>query len=244
MYAVHSLVDFTWFVPGVTVLAVLCAGWLAGRGPWRAAAATSSEADPAPSATPTAPAGPTLRARMRDGAQDRTRLAGAIAVAVIALAAAWATWQPERSFHAGNEALALLDAGKTDQARQKAIRARELNPLSIEPLFDRSAVELRANRKVQARTALEQAVRLQPSNPTPWIRLAEFELLVAGNPRVALDILGPALYLDPRSTSGVSLFLDAKRRVAADPTRPRSTDSTIAPPGPTATPVAPVAPTP
>ena len=32
-YAVSSLIDWTWFIPGVTVPALVCAGWLAGRGP-------------------------------------------------------------------------------------------------------------------------------------------------------------------------------------------------------------------
>ena len=33
VFGVHSFVDWTWFVPGNAVLALLCAGWLAGRGP-------------------------------------------------------------------------------------------------------------------------------------------------------------------------------------------------------------------
>ena len=35
VFGVHSFVDWTWFVPGNAVLALLCAGWLAGRGPDR-----------------------------------------------------------------------------------------------------------------------------------------------------------------------------------------------------------------
>jgi hypothetical protein len=33
VFGVHSFVDWTWFVPGNAVLALLCAGWLVGRGP-------------------------------------------------------------------------------------------------------------------------------------------------------------------------------------------------------------------
>jgi hypothetical protein len=60
-------------------------------------------------------------------------------------------------------------------------------------------------------------VRLQPSNAIPWIRLAEYQLLVAGDARTALNLLGPALYLDARSTTAVSLFLEAKRRAGGQP---------------------------
>ena len=33
VFGVHSLVDWTWYVPGDAFVALLCAGWLAGRGP-------------------------------------------------------------------------------------------------------------------------------------------------------------------------------------------------------------------
>ena len=32
-FGVHSFVDWTWYVPGVACAALLCAGWVAGRGP-------------------------------------------------------------------------------------------------------------------------------------------------------------------------------------------------------------------
>ena len=36
IFGLHSLIDWTWFIPGTAVLALVCAGWLAGRGPARA----------------------------------------------------------------------------------------------------------------------------------------------------------------------------------------------------------------
>jgi tetratricopeptide (TPR) repeat protein len=33
VFGVHSTIDWTWFVPGDACVALLCAGWLAGRGP-------------------------------------------------------------------------------------------------------------------------------------------------------------------------------------------------------------------
>ena len=32
-FGIHSTIDWTWFFPGVTIPALVCAGWLAGRGP-------------------------------------------------------------------------------------------------------------------------------------------------------------------------------------------------------------------
>jgi hypothetical protein len=37
-FGIHSFVDWTWYVPGVACAALLCAGWLAGRGPLAAGA--------------------------------------------------------------------------------------------------------------------------------------------------------------------------------------------------------------
>jgi O-antigen ligase/Flp pilus assembly protein TadD len=36
VFGVHSLVDWTWYVPATAVIGLLCAGWVAGRGPLRA----------------------------------------------------------------------------------------------------------------------------------------------------------------------------------------------------------------
>ena len=44
VFGVHSLVDWTWYVPGNACVALLCAGWLAGRGPLEATAAVEAQA--------------------------------------------------------------------------------------------------------------------------------------------------------------------------------------------------------
>jgi O-Antigen ligase len=46
VFGVHSLVDWTWYVPGDAFVALVCAGWLAGRGPldaYRSGAAPTRE---------------------------------------------------------------------------------------------------------------------------------------------------------------------------------------------------------
>jgi cytochrome c-type biogenesis protein CcmH/NrfG len=68
---------------------------------------------------------------------------------------------------------------------------------------------------VAARRALGDAVRLQPANPEPWWRLAEFELNTLHRPQVALTAIRPALYLDPRSSDAVAVFLAAQRQTTA-----------------------------
>src|SRR5258707_13950988 len=74
VFGVHSFVDWTWFVPGDALVALLCAGWLAGRGPLR---------EPATAA---------LVLRPRAWLADRWRVGLAAASLVVALAAAWAVW--------------------------------------------------------------------------------------------------------------------------------------------------------
>jgi tetratricopeptide (TPR) repeat protein len=187
-FGVHSLVDWTWFVPGCAIPALLCAGWLAGRGPFLETF------------------GPRVR---RPGLVPL--LAGA-ALAGLAALAAWQTWQPLRSVDAGEDALSAAEAQRLPQAREHVARALELNPLSVEPLNERAAVESAAGNVPAARRALEQAVSRQPNDPETWLRLAELELTTANRPGAARRAVGAALHLDPRSPAGQALFLEALRR--------------------------------
>jgi cytochrome c-type biogenesis protein CcmH/NrfG len=156
---------------------------------------------------------------MREGLRTPWRAAVAAFALVVALAAAWATWQPLRAVDTGNEALAQLDnAGKDphafDRARRLTDDARRRNPISVEPLFERNVIETIAGDKVAARAALEEAVRLQPSNPATWMALTRFMLEQEDRPVQALRLLGPALYLDPKAAEGAAIYLQALRRTA------------------------------
>ena len=199
-FGTHSLVDWTWFVPANALAGLIAAGWLAGRGPLR----VHNERPPR--------AGGGVAQRLRAGLRERPRAIAAGAVAVIALLGAWTAWQPLRSATAGQDAIASLDRGDVAKARSQALAARERNPLSIDPLTQLSAVELAAGRKIEARRALEDAVRLQPANPDAWLALAELELYALNRPAVALTAIRPALYLDPRSSDAVAVFLAADRK--------------------------------
>jgi O-antigen ligase len=197
IFGVHSFVDWTWFVPGTAVMALVCAGWLAGRGPLLP--------EPMPGG------GGNLIERMRAGLRDPRRAVLAGAALLVALIAAWATWQPLRSQSAQDDALAALERKDVNAARADAQAAQDRNPLAVEPLFVRSVVEQQAGDEEAARRALEDAVKLQPTNSEPWLRLANYELNVAHDPAKAQAALKPALYLDPRSSTGISLYLQAQR---------------------------------
>jgi O-antigen ligase len=196
IFVAHSFIDWTWFVPGTAVVALLCAGWLAGRGPLL----------PEPVA-----GGGAILDRMRAGLRIPRRAGLAAAALIVTLIAAWATWQPLRSQNAMDDALAALERKDVNAARADAQAAQNRNPLAIEPLFVRSVVEQQAGNRTAALHALEDAVKLQPSNSEPWLRLADFDLNVLHNPSQAKAALGPALYLDPRSPSGIALYLQAQR---------------------------------
>jgi cytochrome c-type biogenesis protein CcmH/NrfG len=191
-FGAHSLVDWTWYVPGDACVALLCAGWLAGRGPLHSAA--NGHAAGAGIAPPRgrAPAA----ASWRRPAPLRACLAGAVVVA--ALLAAWSQWQPQRSEEARAQALTLLarDPGAALAAAQRAV-ARD--PLSVEALFALSTVQQSRGETGDARWTLERAVRLQPSNPQTWMTLGRYQL--TSDPAAAARDLQAAIYLDPESIS-------------------------------------------
>ncbi|CAA9474237.1 MAG: hypothetical protein AVDCRST_MAG13-699, partial [uncultured Solirubrobacteraceae bacterium] len=203
VFGVHSFVDWTWFVPGTAAVAMLCAGWVAGRGDPRA-----DRTDPAARALARVPAG----TRIARGLRRPGRALPALGVLVLTGVLAWTVFQPLRGLNAGEDALALLEAGRTEQARAAAVRAHDIDPLSAEPLYDLAVIESAAGRTDAAGAALERAVALQPQNPTPWLRLADFQLSAQRDPQAALRSLGPALALDPRNTTAVELFLQATRQ--------------------------------
>jgi tetratricopeptide (TPR) repeat protein len=153
--------------------------------------------------------------RIRAGVRSPRRATLALSALVVALIAAWTAWQPLRSQNAMDNALAALERKDVKTARADAQAAQDRNPLAVEPLFVRSVVEQQAGDRAGARRALEDAVKLQPTNSEPWLRLAAYELNVEHNAAQAEAALGPALYLNPRSSTGVSLYLQAKRQPAS-----------------------------
>jgi O-Antigen ligase/Tetratricopeptide repeat len=191
VFGVHSFVDWTWFVPGNAVLALLCAGWLVGRGPTD---------EPIARRTP-----PRLAVR------EPWRIGLAAAAVALAVVATWTSWQPQRAVADGSDALGSAEAGHFAQARAQNAQAQRINPLSVDLLFQQAAIERAEGNAAGARGALQEAVRKQPANPATWLALAEFELSEGRKPQ-ALSAIGSALYLDPRSQEAISTYLQASGR--------------------------------
>jgi O-antigen ligase len=197
VFGVHSFVDWTWYVPGNACVALLLAGWLAGRGPLQAAR-SAGEAQPAAGfAALTAPAASPRRGRPSLRRPGDVRVAVAIAAILAALLAAWSQWQPQRAEDARQRALALV-ASNPPAALAEAHVAVDRDPVSVQALFALSAVEQAAGKPALAQKTLQRAVRLQPSNPEAWLHLGLYEEL-AGHPRMALGPLEAAIFLDPQS---------------------------------------------
>jgi hypothetical protein len=192
IFAVHSFVDWTWFVPGCAVLALVPAGWVAARGPL---------SEPAASAW-------MLRAAVVRGVKSPVRVGVAVLALAVGLLAAWTAWMPLGSLHAQNAALNLAGTNYK-KAMEQVETAQRRDPLSIEPLLMRALVESTAQHRDAARAALTDAVRLQPNNAETWEYLSDFALEQDNNPQQALRLLGPALYLDPQSPTGKAEYLKA-----------------------------------
>ena len=197
VFGIQSLLDWTWFIQEPAVMALIPAGYLAGLGP------LGEGVDMGTPAT----------AERRIGLRpDAGRIVSALAALVTALLLAWAIWQPEASDRATNEALALLDEKKFDQALAKTRDAEDLNPLTPDPLLVRASIDTAANREADAQESLERAVILFPGDPQTWYRLAAFQLGTLDAPEQAVDTIRGALYLDPHSRASAELFLDARAR--------------------------------
>jgi O-antigen ligase len=194
-FGVHSFVDWTWYVPGVACAALLCAGWLAGRGPLSISGAEGA-----------AVGSLDLGARPRGGwrsvtLRDVGPLRGGLAAAVVvfALLAAWAEWQPQRSVDASDEAFALV-ARDPAAALNAAHAAIGRDPLSAEALLTLAAVQEGAGQSSAAASTYERAVKLQPSNFHTWQALGEYDLRT-GQPQAALQALRAAVYLNPEAVA-------------------------------------------
>jgi hypothetical protein len=235
IFGLHSAIDWTWFVPGNVVPALLCAGWVAGRGPlrerlleqttpahtpWPESTITGAHTAALEGAPPTypEPAGPfaSLRSRLPRWAPPPGRAAGALLAVVLALAAAWAAYQPVRSVHAGDQALERLEQGAFEPAASIAQIAVDRNPLAVDPLFELAAIQQARGQTPEALRALEKAVDVQPANAETWRRLGRFRLDTLAQPRRALDDFQVAYYLDPQNRQSWSDLIYATRAVEAD----------------------------
>jgi tetratricopeptide (TPR) repeat protein len=173
-FGIHSTLDWTWFFPGVAIPALACAGWLAGRGPREqpVGRSASKRITAAPAAA-----------------------GGVLAIAAIAIGAAWVIWQPLRSADADTSAVSELLAGHTSAALADARTAVDADPVSADALWELSEIEVAVGNRAAARADLVSATSRQPSNPETWQRLGEFDVRYQ-HPRQAVVELDKAAQLD------------------------------------------------
>jgi hypothetical protein len=173
-FGVSSAVDWTWFYPGVAVPALICAGWLAARGPLDQRVGVRSRG-----------AGP---------AGVVARLA-ATALAAVAVLIAWAIWQPLRSVDADSAATTALIQGNGSAALADANSAAASDPVAVEPLWELSDLYADLGNPSRARAEALDAVNLQPENPQSWGFLGAF-YLAAHERGPAISALARAHALD------------------------------------------------
>jgi O-Antigen ligase len=244
VFGVSSFVDWTWFVPANAVMGLIAAAWVIARPSLRtrleaaALAAVPAVTAPrradsgplwAPRAEPARPladvAGPGALVHEEAEWRERRRFpwlpaAAATIVLALALAAAWTVFQPVRSVHAEDAAIARLEAGALDQAAAIAAIAHERNPLSPEPLWELGYIDEQRNLVAEAARAYEEAVRIQPANAETWRRLGHFQLDTLDQPADALASFRAAYFLDPRNPVSTSDFLAARRANGQPATTP------------------------
>jgi O-antigen ligase len=192
IFGIHSAIDWTWFIPGLTVPALLCAGWLAGRGPL---------------------AEPVGRAPRHEVARkpvvDPGQIAVIAAIAAIALVCAWTIWQPLRSSDADAAALGALNANHGAAALADVRSAAASDPVSTQPLLYEWGIYRALGDTAAARAALEADVALQPANPATWLELGRYDVAL-GQAREAIAALQAALYLFPQDPNVSTLIAQAR----------------------------------
>jgi len=205
VYGVQSATDWTWFVPGVTVTALVAAGFVAGRGRLGGA-------------PPTAPS-----SRLPTAA----RLSACAAIALIAVVCGWAIWQPVAADRAVARSYAATGAGEPVLALREAADARDLNPHSVDPYYAAAAALTAIGRDGPAIASLRRAATERPRDPEPWLQIATIELDRQAL-SAALAAAEQTLRRDPYSARIVAVrdganALLARRRTAAAPPVPNTT---------------------
>ncbi|MHB1539673.1 MAG: O-antigen ligase family protein [Solirubrobacteraceae bacterium] len=207
-FGLHSFADWTWYSPGVACIALICAGWLAGRGPLHEPI-VQHEA---------------IRWRhLMGGRASNVRVAGAAVAILLALFAAWVEWQPALSYEESQSALELVTGGHPQRALAEARSAVRRDPLSAQARVILAAAEDGLGRASAAAATLKRAVQMQPANPETWFRLGEHELTY-GDPHAAVSEIGAALYLYPQEAAYQEAYLQAVTKAAGSgsPVGPRS----------------------
>ena len=193
IFGLHSAIDWTWFVPGTAIPALVCAGWVAGRGPIGDAVGT--------------------RGRKRITAAPGTA-AAAIGLLALALLGCWAVWQPLRAANADAAALNAVASGNLRSAIADASRAAADYPVGVDPLFELAAFYRATGDQQAAHAQLVRAIERQPQNGQTWLALADFDLSTH-HPGRALGPATKAVTLDRSSSRAAADVAQARAQIAS-----------------------------
>ena len=190
-FVVHSAVDWTWFVPGDAVIAVLCAGWVAGRGP---------VADRVPRA----------RISLHRLAHSPPAAAAAAVAIALALVVAWSQWQPLRSEQAYNAGIDALGNSQVKHAIADETTAVARDGLDLAPQTELAYAYAQDGRYQLAQRMLEQSVAQQPSNAASWDALFQYDIayehLLPHARSIAEHALAQERYLNPQDPGRQTLL--------------------------------------
>jgi hypothetical protein len=200
VFTVHSAVDWTWFVPGDALIALLCAGWVAGRG------------------RPHERREPGRPSLARLGGSPAAAAVAATAVAV-ALVVAWSQWQPLRSEQAAtdgetaiaNAQIATISGHPASAARQIAIAISDEKSavsddgLDLTPASDLADAYAQAGRLNDGQRTLVQAIAEQPSNSASWLALWQYDYYNVFDLAAGRRALRAEFYLNPRNQTNNTL---------------------------------------
>jgi O-antigen ligase len=181
-YAIHSLYDWDWEIPAVTLPALLLLGVL-----------VSSRAR-----VPGAP----MRQRHPLGPRAAWLAAGTLWLGVFALSIELP------NLAASQASAALVNASATSpavlaQAQSDARTASALDPLSDAGLRAQATLAIHQGRLASGRTYLQQAVQRAPSDVQAWSQLAFVDVLLRDNAG-ARSAAQQAIALDPQSPNAIN----------------------------------------
>ncbi|HEX4034181.1 MAG TPA: O-antigen ligase family protein [Solirubrobacteraceae bacterium] len=200
VFTVHSAVDWTWFVPGDALVALLCAGWVAGRGSPRERSSS-------------------VRLSFRRLGRSPCAAAAVAAAIAVALVVAWSQWQPLRSEQAAsagetaiaNAQIATASGNLKSAARQVAIaiadekNAASYDGLDLTPPTDLADAYAQAGRLGAGQRILVHAIDLQPSNSASWLALWEYDYHTGFDLPAGRRALRAEFYLNPRNQANKAL---------------------------------------
>jgi hypothetical protein len=156
IYAVHTLYDWDWDIPGVTLPALLCLGVLVGH-----AADRRRGVD---------------RYDSRRGIRTVALATVSLALCAVALSAVLPSVAASEAQSAVTLAASNASPSALAQADSKAILASRLDPLSDKALIVQADIATRYHQFRRALSDLQTAVRRDPEDVVPWARMISAEV--------------------------------------------------------------------